>query len=137
MSQRTPLYEAHVAAGARMVDFSGWEMPINYGSQIEEHHAVRKAAGMFDVSHMAIVDIGGEHARHFLSYLLANDIDKLRAPGRAPPTVDTRITRPQPRSRIPGTKARTSRTPDRTFFSYDRIHASLSSSNQPPPSATP
>jgi aminomethyltransferase len=82
MSQRTPLYDAHVAAGARMVNFSGWEMPINYGSQIEEHHAVRSSAGMFDVSHMAIVDIKGSQARHFLSYLLANDVAKLKAPGR-------------------------------------------------------
>jgi aminomethyltransferase len=77
------LYDAHVAAGARMVDFGGWEMPINYGSQIEEHHVVRKAAGMFDVSHMTIVDINGEHARHFLSYLLANDVARLKTPGRA------------------------------------------------------
>jgi aminomethyltransferase len=65
-----------------MVDFGGWEMPINYGSQIEEHHAVRKAAGMFDVSHMAIVDVRGDQARHFLSYLLANDVAKLKTPGR-------------------------------------------------------
>jgi aminomethyltransferase len=65
-----------------MVDFGGWEMPINYGSQIEEHHAVRTSAGMFDVSHMAIVDIKGPQARHFLSYLLANDVAKLKAPGR-------------------------------------------------------
>jgi len=83
MAQHTPLFEAHVAAGARMVDFGGWEMPINYGSQIEEHHAVRKSAGMFDVSHMTIVDIRGEHARQFLSYLLANDVEKLKTPGRA------------------------------------------------------
>ncbi|NOR41359.1 MAG: glycine cleavage system aminomethyltransferase GcvT [Gammaproteobacteria bacterium] len=83
MPQRTPLYEAHLAAGARMVDFGGWEMPINYGSQIEEHHKVRQAAGMFDVSHMTVVDIKGAHARHFLSYLLANDVAKLKTPGRA------------------------------------------------------
>jgi len=83
MPQRTPLYDAHVAAGARMVDFGGWEMPINYGSQIEEHNQVRQAAGMFDVSHMTVVDINGAHARHFLSYLLANDVAKLNAPGRA------------------------------------------------------
>jgi len=66
-----------------MVDFGGWEMPINYGSQIEEHHQVRQAAGMFDVSHMTVVDIKGAHARHFLSYLLANDVAKLNTPGRA------------------------------------------------------
>ena len=83
MPQRTPLYEAHVAAGARMVDFGGWEMPINYGSQIEEHHKVRNAAGMFDVSHMTVVDIKGQQARQFLSYLLANDIAKLKTSGRA------------------------------------------------------
>ena len=83
MPRRTPLYDAHIAAGARMVDFGGWEMPINYGSQIEEHHKVRQAAGMFDVSHMTVVDIKGAHARHFLSYLLANDVAKLKSPGRA------------------------------------------------------
>ena len=83
MPQRTPLYDAHVAAGARMVDFGGWEMPINYGSQIEEHHKVRNAAGMFDVSHMTVVDIKGQQARQFLSYLLANDIARLKTSGRA------------------------------------------------------
>lgn len=83
MPQHTPLFEAHVAAGARLVDFGGWEMPINYGSQIEEHHKVRQAAGMFDVSHMTVVDINGAQARHFLSYLLANDVAKLNTPGRA------------------------------------------------------
>lgn len=79
----TPLYQAHIDAGARMVDFGGWEMPINYGSQIEEHHSVRQAAGMFDVSHMTVVDIKGHDARAFLSYLLANDVAKLKIPGRA------------------------------------------------------
>ena len=83
MLKHTPLYNAHVAAGARMVDFGGWEMPINYGSQIEEHHKVRQAAGMFDVSHMTVVDINGAQARQFLSYLLANDVAKLKSPGRA------------------------------------------------------
>ncbi|MDX2417704.1 MAG: glycine cleavage system aminomethyltransferase GcvT [Xanthomonadales bacterium] len=83
MPKHTPLYDAHIAAGARMVDFGGWEMPINYGSQIEEHHKVRQAAGMFDVSHMTVVDINGSQARHFLSYLLANDVAKLQTPGRA------------------------------------------------------
>jgi aminomethyltransferase len=66
-----------------MVDFGGWEMPINYGSQIEEHNKVRKGAGMFDVSHMTVVDINGAQARIFLSYLLANDVAKLKTPGRA------------------------------------------------------
>ena len=83
MPQHTPLHGAHVSAGARMVDFGGWEMPINYGSQIEEHNKVRQAAGMFDVSHMTVVDIRGTHARIFLSYLLANDVAKLETPGRA------------------------------------------------------
>jgi len=83
MPKRTPLYNAHIAAGARMVDFGGWEMPINYGSQIEEHHKVRQAAGMFDVSHMTVVDINGAQARQFLSYLLANDVAKLQTRGRA------------------------------------------------------
>lgn len=79
----TPIYQAHIDAGARMVDFGGWEMPINYGSQIEEHHLVRQAAGMFDVSHMTVVDIKGNEARAFLSHLLANDVAKLNTPGRA------------------------------------------------------
>ena len=83
MPKHTPLYDAHVSAGARMVDFGGWEMPINYGSQIEEHNKVRQSAGMFDVSHMTVVDIKGRQARIFLSYLLANDVAKLKTPGRA------------------------------------------------------
>jgi aminomethyltransferase len=66
MPLRTPLYETHVAAGARMVDFGGWDMPVVYGSQIEEHHAVRRDAGMFDVSHMCVVDLRGERVRDFL-----------------------------------------------------------------------
>lgn len=83
MTHRTPLYQAHLDAGARMVDFGGWDMPINYGSQIEEHHQVRRTAGMFDVSHMAVVDLHGEGVRAFLSQLLANDVGKLRSPGKA------------------------------------------------------
>ncbi|MCD8504157.1 MAG: glycine cleavage system aminomethyltransferase GcvT [Burkholderiaceae bacterium] len=81
--QRTPLYEAHVAAKARLVDFGGWEMPLHYGSQIEEHHAVRQNVGMFDVSHMRSVDISGPQSREFLRYLLANDVNKLKSTGRA------------------------------------------------------
>lgn len=81
--QRTPLYEAHLAAGGRMVDFSGWEMPINYGSQIEEHHQVRRDAGMFDVSHMTVVDVLGANTRTFLARLLANDVSRLVEPGKA------------------------------------------------------
>jgi len=82
-AMHTPLYKAHLDAGARMVDFGGWEMPINYGSQIEEHHKVRQSAGMFDVSHMTVVDIKGKDSRAFLSYLLANDVAKLTTPGGA------------------------------------------------------
>ncbi len=80
---RTPLYESHAAAGAKLVDFGGWEMPLNYGSQIEEHHAVRRDAGMFDVSHMRPVDLEGPDARAFLRVLVANNIDKLTQPGKA------------------------------------------------------
>jgi len=83
MGNRTPLYESHKAMGARLVDFAGWEMPIHYGSQIEEHHAVRRDAGMFDVSHMTVVDLHGKKSREFLRYLLANNIDKLQDAGKA------------------------------------------------------
>jgi aminomethyltransferase len=80
--KRTPLYETHVASGAKLVDFGGWEMPVNYGSQIEEHHAVRRRAGMFDVSHMRVVDVDGAASRDFLRTLVANDVNKL-TPGKA------------------------------------------------------
>lgn len=80
---RTPLHASHLDLGARMVDFAGWEMPIHYGSQIDEHHAVRTACGMFDVAHMAAVDLRGERTREFLSRLLANDVAKLKTPGKA------------------------------------------------------
>ncbi len=80
--KRTPLFETHVAAGAKMVDFGGWEMPVNYGSQIEEHHAVRRRAGMFDVSHMRVVDVDGAASRDFLRTLVANDVTRL-TPGKA------------------------------------------------------
>jgi len=83
MGKRTPLYDSHVAAGARMVDFGGWDMPVNYGSQIDEHHAVRNDAGMFDVSHMTVVDLEGPQVRDFLRHLLANDVAKLKEPGKA------------------------------------------------------
>ena len=83
MGRRTPLYELHVAAGARMVDFGGWDMPVGYGSQIEEHHAVRRDAGMFDVSHMCVVDLRGAGVRPLLLRLLANDVGRLAAPGKA------------------------------------------------------
>ncbi len=83
MGSRTPLYDTHVAAGARLVDFGGWDMPVNYGSQIDEHHAVRRDAGMFDVSHMCVLDLTGPRSREFLRYLLANDVAKLKTPGKA------------------------------------------------------
>ena len=83
MSQQTVLFDKHIEAGAKMVDFHGWEMPINYGSQIEEHHAVRQDAGMFDVSHMTVVDIKGSQAKEFLQKLLANDVAKLTVEGKA------------------------------------------------------
>jgi aminomethyltransferase len=83
MGRRTPLHDLHVAAGARMVDFGGWDMPVNYGSQIEEHHAVRRDAGMFDVSHMCTVDLRGAGVRPLLQRLLANDVGRLATPGKA------------------------------------------------------
>jgi len=81
--KKTPLNDVHRAAGARMVDFGGWDMPVNYGSQIDEHHAVRTDAGMFDVSHMRVVDLEGAGGRDFLRYALANNVDKLKVPGKA------------------------------------------------------
>ncbi len=81
--RQTPLHATHVAAGARMVDFAGWDMPVNYGSQIEEHHAVRRDAGMFDVSHMLSLDLDGADATPYLRRLLANDVAKLKEPGKA------------------------------------------------------
>lgn len=83
MGLKTPLFASHVAAGAKIVDFGGWDMPLHYGSQKEEHHAVRKHAGVFDVSHMTIVDLTGDRVREFLRYLLANDVAKLQSPGKA------------------------------------------------------
>jgi len=83
MGRRTVLHDLHVAAGARMVDFGGWDMPVGYGSQIGEHHAVRRDAGMFDVSHMCTVDLRGAGVRPLLLRLLANDVGRLAAPGKA------------------------------------------------------
>ncbi|MEJ2042611.1 MAG: glycine cleavage system aminomethyltransferase GcvT [Reinekea sp.] len=83
MAKQTPLFDAHLAANAKMVNFGGWNMPINYGSQIAEHQAVREDAGVFDVSHMTIVDITGEDALPFLQRLLANDVSRLNTPGKA------------------------------------------------------
>lgn len=83
MSKQTVLNATHRALGAKMVDFGGWDMPISYGSQIEEHHAVRRDAGMFDVSHMTVVDLRGARVREFLRSLVANSVDKLKTPGKA------------------------------------------------------
>jgi len=83
MPKRTPLYDQHLAMGAKMVDFAGWDMPIHYGSQLEEHHTVRRHAGMFDVSHMTVVDLHGSGVRPFLRHLLANDVNRLTDAGKA------------------------------------------------------
>lgn len=77
MAKRTPFYDLHVAANAKMVDFAGWDMPLHYGSQLEEHHQVRKHAGLFDVSHMGVVDLHGEDSAVYLRYLVANNVDRL------------------------------------------------------------
>lgn len=82
-TRKTVLNEAHRALGARMVDFGGWDMPLNYGSQLDEHHVVRRDAGMFDVSHMTVVDLHGDRVRDLLRHLLANDVAKLKVPGKA------------------------------------------------------
>jgi aminomethyltransferase len=82
MSKQTPLYEQHLQAGGQMVAFAGWQMPVHYGSQIQEHQAVRTAAGMFDVSHMTVIDISGSDSQVFLRKLLANDVSRLK-PGTA------------------------------------------------------
>lgn len=83
MGNKTILHDAHQHAGAKIVDFGGWDMPLHYGSQIEEHNIVRSSAGMFDVSHMTIVDVQGADSRDYLRFLLANDVDKLTVTGKA------------------------------------------------------
>lgn len=83
MTQKTVLNDAHRALGAKMVDFGGWDMPLHYGSQVDEHHQVRRDAGMFDVSHMTVVDLRGARTREFLRKLVANSVDKLQKPGKA------------------------------------------------------
>lgn len=80
---RTPLYDFHLRNGAKIVAFHGWEMPIHYGSQLDEHHAVRQSSGLFDVSHMTVVDISGDDAERFLQRLLTNDVAKLTTTGKA------------------------------------------------------
>src|SRR5688572_28604371 len=79
--KRTPLRDFHAAHGARLVDFAGWEMPVQYRSILEEHKAVRRTAGLFDVSHMGEVDVRGPDAAKFLNHLVTNDVAKL-FPGR-------------------------------------------------------
>ena len=83
MPKQTPLYATHVRLGGKLVDFAGWDMPLHYGSQVEEHHQVRRDAGMFDVSHMLSVDLEGAGAHDLLHRLIANNVDKLTVPGRA------------------------------------------------------
>ncbi|MBU1329915.1 MAG: glycine cleavage system aminomethyltransferase GcvT [Gammaproteobacteria bacterium] len=83
MGQRTPLYDLHLALGAKLVDFGGWDMPLHYGSQVEEHHQVRRDCGVFDVSHMTVVDVAGPDAQTYLQQLLANDVARLEASGKA------------------------------------------------------
>ena len=83
VGRKTPLFELHQQLGARIVDFGGWDMPVQYNSQIAEHHAVRNAAGVFDVSHMCVVDLKGARVRQFLQHLFANDVGKLKLPGKA------------------------------------------------------
>lgn len=83
MANRTVLFDVHNEMGARIVPFGGWDMPLHYGSQMEEHHAVRRDAGMFDVCHMTVVDLTGSRVRDFLRYLLANDVARLKDSGKA------------------------------------------------------
>lgn len=83
MGNKTALYQLHQDMGAKVVDFGGWDMPLHYGSQMEEHHIVRNEAGMFDVSHMTVVDVTGTDAKSYLQHLLANDVAKLQLKGKA------------------------------------------------------
>ncbi|MDU7790963.1 MAG: glycine cleavage system aminomethyltransferase GcvT, partial [Corynebacterium sp.] len=83
MGQRTLLYDLHLALGAKTVDFGGWDMPLHYGSQVEEHHQVRSDCGVFDVSHMTVIDVDGSDATAWLQRLLANDVARLDDTGKA------------------------------------------------------
>ncbi len=83
MLKHTALHAEHLRLGAKLVDFAGWDMPIQYASQLDEHHAVRQAAGIFDVAHMAVIDLQGSRTRAFLRRLLANDVARLTQPGKA------------------------------------------------------
>lgn len=79
----TPLHAEHVLLGAKVVEFAGWDMPLHYGSQLNEHQTVRQHAGVFDVSHMVQIEVKGAQAQEYLRYLLANDVAKLKTPGKA------------------------------------------------------
>ncbi|HYE35085.1 glycine cleavage system aminomethyltransferase GcvT [Methylocaldum sp.] len=83
MVRKTILNDIHRQSGGRMVEFAGWELPLHYGSQVEEHHAVRRDAGVFDVSHMTVIDLEGADCHGFLRMLLSNDVDRLSHPGKA------------------------------------------------------
>ncbi len=96
---KTILNDSHRALGAKMVDFGGWDMPLHYGSQVEEHHLVRRDAGMFDVSHMTVVELAGARVREFLRQLVANSVDKLKAPGKALYTFSASSSTPPPATR--------------------------------------
>src|SRR6185369_11890672 len=82
MAKKTPLYGCHLQSSAKIVDFAGWDMPLHYGSQLAEHHQVRQDAGVFDVSHMTVVDLTTENSARYLKYLLANNVERL-IPGKA------------------------------------------------------
>lgn len=81
--KKTPLFDAHIALGGKMVDFSGWEMPLHYGSQLREHHAVRQGCGVFDVSHMGVLDLTGPRVDRLLRFLLSNDVARIPDHGQA------------------------------------------------------
>lgn len=83
IQRRTVLFDTHVSARGKMVPFAGWEMPVHYGSQLQEHHAVRQGVGIFDVSHMTLMDLEGSDTQSLLMSLLANDVRKLTKPGSA------------------------------------------------------
>lgn len=83
MNKRTSLYQQHEKLNAKLIDFGGWDMPVHYGSQLQEHKMVREDAGMFDVSHMTVLDVKGADAKAFLQKVLANDVAKLTTPGKA------------------------------------------------------
>lgn len=83
MLKHTALHAEHQRLAAKLVDFAGWDMPIQYQSQLDEHHAVRMSVGMFDVAHMAALDLHGARVREFLRHLVANDVAKLKTPGKA------------------------------------------------------